>query len=251
MIAKNLGYESIADDVSQTVAPFVENPHLRLGDADSGHGVIFGELEGHGMVAVKPHPKLQRAVQESHYLEVATERGLDAIEPVTVASGGLAHYLVTKHRPGLRHMGQMDWKAEANSSTLPTILEPALELAARIIADRHDRRLVNLDSQVRNIVINFENGPVFVDAEKVLVDQRQDVQTLHGNKDVKALGTSVLHRGLLGEKSASYRTSYLTEHVLEPYFEAVDPELFDEPVDLRTIKVQQQWTEFLQRGKTH
>ncbi len=249
MITRQLGYENIAHDVSMSVAPFEENPNLRLGDADSGHGVIFGTLEGIGEVAVKPHPKRQRALQESRNLEVANERGLNAVEPIVVAVGGVSNYLITRYRPGLSHLGQTDWAIEAGEPQIQSVLEPALDLAANVIAARHNVGIVNLDSQVRNIVSDQEGADVFVDAEKALVDQRPDVKTLHGNKDVVALGTSVLHRGLMSDSTPSYRVGFLRETVIEPYLEQVNPDLFVELPEVRSDVVQQRWNLFLQRSK--
>jgi len=235
---ERLSPHAITADLTTAVANFVPNPNLRLGDTDSTHGVIFGDLDGYGEVAVKPHQKIQRAWREQKTLETAAERGIHAIKPLMVADGELSSYLVTQRLPGLYHLGQTDWAVSAESRSLKSVVEPALEVAARSIAARHQRGLVKLDCTVKNIVLESYGADVLADAEAVLVDVPSEHRSKHGNQDLRNLGCSALHRGLLSEKPPEYRIGFLTENFLEPYFAQVDPSQFPQPVEDRTLAVQ-------------
>lgn len=239
-----LSPHEVTTDVSCTVANFSPNLNLRLGDADSNHGVVFGNLDGYGDVAVKPHFKSQRAQRELETLGIAVDRGLDAVDPIMVAEGELSSYLITRHRPGLSHLGQTDWAVSAESPAIGSIIEPALEIAAVSIARRHNRRLVKLDSQVKNIVVDETGMPVHVDAEATLVDVPIEGQTRHGNYDLRNLGCSALYRGLLAEKSPAYRAGFVVESFVDPYLEEADEGLFVDPPDVRRQTLYDTYADF-------
>src|SRR5579862_2421436 len=133
MIIRNVEVtpEQIQQDVRQNIGYFTEEPNLRMGEADSAHGVVFGTLAEEGDVALKPFANLANAAHEQRNLERVTLMGLEALEPVRVAAGGLAAYLITRRLPGLRHLGQVNWAATvAQRKHLETVVNPALEQAA-------------------------------------------------------------------------------------------------------------------------
>jgi hypothetical protein len=182
-------------------------------------------------------------------LERAAEVGIDAVDPIMVAAGGLSSYLVTRYKSGLTHLGQTDWAIEDGSPDLRSIAEPALAYGAHVIADRHSHGVVNLDSQVRNIVSDVQGNPVFVDAEKAVFHQSPPIQAQLADKDVTTLGTSVLHRGLLNDKTSTYRVGYLTDKLLAPYFDQVKADTFVTAPPERTVSVQTHWDSFIQHAK--
>ena len=216
----------ITADVTCTVANFTPNVYMQLGDTDSNHGVMFGNLDGYGDVAVKPHAKVQRARREAETLEIAIERGVLAVEPIMVAEGDLSNYLITKRKPDLHHLGQNDWAVLADSPTLVSVIEPALAVAAMSIATRHKHGLYKLDSQVKNIVVDKCCNPVHVDSEATLVNVPLEMRAKHGNLDLRNLGCSALYRGLLADQPQAERIEFLSKKLLDPYFDQINPDLF-------------------------
>ncbi len=87
-----LAPDQVVTDVRRRVGHFTQDPYFRLGNADSVHGVVFGELSNLGAVAIKPFGKngLGRAKGEQRNLLRVAEAGFEALEPLTVAKGGLA-----------------------------------------------------------------------------------------------------------------------------------------------------------------
>ncbi len=239
--------EDIVKDIRHNVGHFVENPYLRLGDADSAHGVIFGELDSLGEVAVKPHSKPPRPRAEFRNLERAAARGVDAVVPLQVADGQIAHYLFTQRRPGLSHLGQVNWGVGIAAPELRSVVAPTLNLGASTIADMHNVGITNLDSQAKNIVFDTDGNHVLADGERISFDEPYGTRTIHANHDVQVLGYSVLHRGLLADRSPTYRAGFLTDEIAEPYLGRVDGELFPDPLEVRREDIKDKWIGFIQK----
>jgi len=222
MIVRGSGVtaEQVVKDVSANISYFVPDPHLRLGDADSAHGVLFGQLAGYGEVAIKPHKLLARAEEEGHKLERVAEMGFDAVTPIHVAEGGLAAYLVMLRRAGLRHLGQVDWEVHiADHQRLQGIIIPTLGSAAEALASWRSAGIFHGDSQAKNMAYGSDGNSVYVDAEKTQFNPAEAVaQSMH-IKDLILLGQSIMRRGLLNDRSPEFRLNFLVSHLLDPYLE--------------------------------
>src|SRR4051812_37278596 len=106
----NVGADVLVNDFRHAAGHFDLHPHWQLGESDSAHGVMFGMANAYdGAVAVKPFKNHSKPYVESTNLRKVAELGIDALEPLDVVRGGLASYLVTRRREGLRHLGQIDW----------------------------------------------------------------------------------------------------------------------------------------------
>lgn len=240
--------DPIIYDINDNIGRFYPNPFLVLGDHDSGHGVRMGELEGVGVVAIKPHANHDRARREEWILSTAQERGFETIEPITVVDGGLKSYLITERREGLTHLGQLDWSATVASPSLSSTLTPALNAAGQEIADRHNAGFTSMDTQVKNLVVDATGTHVLVDAEKIIIDEPAKHWARHADRDVSLVGLSALSRGLLHDRSASYRVGYLDAQVLEPYLEGLVPGDVVDASDERRDSIKSSWQQGIDYG---
>jgi|GEM_PF-4053435 len=221
--------EGYVNDIRASVGYFEPDPYLVLGESDSMHGVMFGVMPELGQVAIKPFQRLGKAQAEEHNLRNVAERGFDALEPITVASGGLASYLITERRKGLRHLGQMDWSTDVASKRLSNVLVPALGVAAQTAADWHSAKITHGDMQIKNMAYDVHGNSVYIDAEKTAIGTSLPSHlTQLAHKDLGMLTSSVLHssRGFLHDKSPSYRVGVVTESFIDPYLDAAKPEQF-------------------------
>src|SRR5262249_23919129 len=157
----------VVEDIRRNVGYFTPDPHLRLGDADSAHGVLFGEMHGEGDVAVKPHASETRAHAERLALEKVASMGFETLNPMRVATGGLAAYLITARRSGIRHLAQMNWNVNvAQRDELESMIIPTLSRAASAMAQWHSAGIFHGDPQAKNVAFGPDGVPIFVDAEK-------------------------------------------------------------------------------------
>lgn len=238
-------------DVQRTVGYFEPSPHLRIGDADSAHQVLFGTMPGMGgPVVVKPFSKPGKAQVESRNLIGVHERGFEALEPLAVAGGSLATYLITRQRPGLTHLGQVNWSANIASPHLKRVITPTLGLAGHTAATWHNAGITHGDLQVKNMVYDPNGTSVYVDAEKTQLKSGSAQLTHVASKDLGLLGLSVLSRGLLDDRSVQYRAGYLNEALLDPYFDVAKPQIFTVPEDQRRADLQAHWVGKMQSGYT-
>lgn len=242
--------EDVVKDVQQHVGYFVPDPHLALGDTDSAHGVLFGELAGAGPVAVKPHQKLGRAELERNNLEQVMRVGFDSLEPLQVAAGSLAAYLVTRRRGGIRHLGQMNWEVndvlsrdELNRVVIPTLGNVAVTLAAW-----HGSGVFHGDAQAKNMAYDAQGNAIYIDAEKTQFHPNQEMSAKLANKDVALFGLSTLARGLLRDRSPSYRSGFLRAHLLGPYTESMKNKAHRVDTDQVASLVQARWEEATKHG---
>ena len=135
-------------DINKNIGYFKENIYRTLGNSDSGHGVMFGDLEPHGQVAIKPFPLITRAFHEKEVLdEIISYPNLDAINPIKVATTGIYVYLVTIYRQGLRHYGQLPWNQDITSRKLKKVISPVLEDIAQITSNLHLSGITHGDMQ--------------------------------------------------------------------------------------------------------
>ena len=211
----------VVQDLQRSTGYFEENSFLRLGDADSAHGVLFGNFHDKELVAVKPFRKQARAEREADNLHRIQRLGFTALEPKQVIVGDLRTYLITDYRKDIRHMGQMSWNASIASPNLKDIITPAVEQASRTLAAWHSAQLYNGDAQVKNLAFDRQGESVYIDAERAQFNPPAGEDMIMGSKDLEMFGLTALARGLLADRSASFRAGYLNEHLLDPYFDVV------------------------------
>lgn len=240
--------QDIVDDIKPHVGDFVEVEGEALGNQDSAHNVRFGESSELGPIAVKPFGKYQRAWREAWALDAVAQKGILAIEPLKVAQGALAAYLITRHVPDLRHLGQLDWKVEAGSSRLRTVIAPTLNEVASTLAGNHKRQVVHGDYQPKNAMRLPTGEQIYGDAEKTWVDPPVTEMTGLGNKDVALFGATALSWGLLQDSSPSYRAGYVNEELLDPYLRTANPEQFAMSPEERQQAIVNYWVEGMKRG---
>jgi hypothetical protein len=223
---KSLEHGPTVNDIRQTLGYFEPNPYLRMGEMDSGHGVLFGRIADIGEVAVKPFSKAPRAHAEKSSLEKVESLGFDALEPLAVATGGIATYLITQHRSNLRPLSHVDWEANIASPRLKRVIVPSLNQAAETAASWHNAGITHGDMQAKNMVYDRDGKSVFVDAEKTRISSSAAANTANAHKDLALLSQSALHGGLLQDRSARYRAGFVDEHFVTPYLELAKPEKF-------------------------
>ncbi len=216
------------EDISRNVGYFVENPYQRLGDADSGHGVLFGSLSPYGAVAIKPHETIGRAKHEQEVMDYAKSQGLDSLETLDLATQGAYIYLITRYRPELRHLGQFDWNENVTSKRLRKVITPTLHYAADFAGQIHSLGITHGDFQAKNIALTRDGNPVFSDVENGQIRLKGTELTEKGNRDLIRLGTSVLRRGLLYDRSISFRLGYLGDEFVDWAIEAEGRQSFPE-----------------------
>ncbi len=242
-VVSQLPAEKIVEDVNNSIGAFTSDKNKRLGNQDSAHGVIFGTMAEFGPVVVKPHAKAQRAKREASALEAVSAKGFIALEPLLVAKGGLATYLVTRQVPDLRHLGQLDWSVERGSPRLHALIAPTLNEVADTVGSYHEAEVVHGDYQPKNAMRLPGGAPVYGDAEKTSVNPPREIMTGLGNKDIALFGAVALHNGLLSEQSPQYRVGYLEDELLAPYLKAVDPERFAMSIEERERAIVEYWLE--------
>lgn len=244
--------EQLVTDLRRHVGHFTEDPYFRLGNADSVHGVLFGNLANLGAVAVKPFGTngLGRAKGEHDNLKRAAEAGFEALEPLAVAKGGLAAYLVTRRRNGLRHLGQINWGINIASPELNGIARPTLVTAASTLADWHNKGIFNGDAQAKNLAYDKKTGEsVYIDAERMHFNPSGSKSVDLGNKDLSLLGVSALWRGLLHDKSPSYRAGFLGDSLLDPYMDGITYPTHGTTAEDRQRVIQQEWVRGMERNQ--
>lgn len=239
----------IVNDVRATVGNFQLNPHLQLGDADSAHQVMFGQIDPFGHVAVKPFTKEGKARRESKLIEEISIRGFDTLEPLMVATGGLGAYLITSRQPDLRHLGQMDWAANIASPRLNTDLVPALYTAGDHIGRMHGRKIVHGDYQVKNAAVNNQGKPVVVDVERAQINQSEGLFEAGADNDHTLFGLSVMARGLLADRSPSFRAGFLADKFLSPSFDAEQSSGQEVDRAARIATIQARWVALIKVGR--
>jgi tRNA A-37 threonylcarbamoyl transferase component Bud32 len=207
-------------DIAHNVGYFEENHYLRLGDADSGHGVLFGNLHPYGAVAIKPHETVGRAMHEREVMVYAAEKGIDTLETLDIAAQGIYAYLITRYRPELRHLGQFDWNENVASRRLRKVVSPTLHFAANFAGQIHSKGMTHGDFQVKNVAITRDGEPVFSDVENGQIRLKGNELKEKGNRDLIRFSSSLLRRGLLYDRSIKYRLNYLGDEFVDPAIEA-------------------------------
>jgi hypothetical protein len=238
--------ELTVNDIRHNVGHFDLNEHMVLGNTDSAHEVIFGTMPILGEVAVKPFTREARAETESRNLMKAEKMGLETVEPLLVATGGLASYLVTRYKDDVTHLGMVDWHVDVANPDLHDVIDPTLATAAGTVAEWHTKGAAHGDLQVKNVTYTNTGRPIFLDAERATFHPAPDRFRLAADRDMQKLGKSALLRGLLYDKSASYRAGYLTDRLLIPYLDAVDPKKFDHSPEERQKVIADYWVYALQ-----
>lgn len=217
--------ELVVNDIRHNVGFFEPDHYARLGEADAAHVVLFGNMPDYeGEVAVKAFNKTGKAENEMSNLQVVAERGLEALEPLAVAEGGLATYLITRRYRGLRHLGQVAWHQDVASKELSSVIIPTMETAAQTLGLWHNKGVYHGDAQVKNVSYNRDGTPVFTDAEKTQFNSGKGTSVDFSERDVKKLGITMLSRGLLEERRKDYRTGFVAAYFLDPYFDTVLPD---------------------------
>lgn len=235
----------MAEDIRQNVGYFDMHESLSLGNSDSQHQVFFGRMPdlADDLIAVKPFTKVARAKGEFHALQTVAERDIDTIEPLSFAVGGVASYLFTRYRPGLTNLGTVDWRVDIANPRLQHELTPAIQASALAAAGWHDKGVGHGDYQLKNSIFTLNADPVFADAERTTFHKAPAEFTPAANKDIMKLGRSMLSRGLLYDKSPSYRTGFLNETLLGAYFDALRADRYDMSPEERKQAIEAYWTE--------
>lgn len=242
--------EALINDVRRAAGHFEPNPYRQLGEGDSAHGVMFGVMPEHGEVAVKPfYSGAVKARIEARNLVAVKERGFDALEPLQVVSGGLASYLITRHREGLENLGQVPWAASVASPHLRGVLAPALTTAGETAAQWHNAGVTHGDMQAKNMIFGSNGESVYADAEKTQLNSPAVTRTRLAHRDLTKLGHSVLDRGLLADRSPKYRAGFLTDALVDPYLDLVKPELFALDPQTRRAALEDWWVQAVQEGR--
>ena len=214
--------QAIVNDISGAVGDqFRPKPHQQIGDGDSAHQVLFGEFDFSGPVAVKPHSRESKAAHELRHLEAVAERGVETVEPLGLASGALATYLVTQRRDGLRHQGQIDWGVGIASRALGKIIIPTLRDTVEFVDHLNEHDVIHGDFQPKNVVFDIGSGvPVALDLERAAVDRSQSEHDRRLEDDLERYGGIVLGRGLLSDRTPQYRASWLRDQLVDPVYSA-------------------------------
>ncbi|MGH7234677.1 MAG: hypothetical protein ACREF7_04530 [Candidatus Saccharimonadales bacterium] len=207
-------------DIASTHGRFDENPYLALGDSDSGHGVMFGKLKPYGQVAIKPYETVGRARHELEVMDYASKLGLDTLEPLELSTQGRHVYLITRYRPDLRHLGQLDWNANVASRSLTRVIKPTLHFAADFAGQVHSLGITHGDYQPKNTARTREGGGVLADVENGQIRLKGNELVFKGNMDLIRFAVSVLRRGLLYDRRMSYRIKFLGDEFIVPALEA-------------------------------
>lgn len=241
--------EAMFYDVRAAAGNFQVNPYLQLGDADSAHMVMFGQLEPYGDVAVKPFTKEGKARRESKLIEDISARGFDTLEPLLVATGGLGSYLITRHQPDLRHLGQLDWAASIAAPRLKSELIPTLNTAGGHLGSLHGEKIVHGDYQIKNAAVNKHGKPVVVDVERAQINQAEGLFEAGADNDHTLFGLSVMARGLLNDRSPSFRAGFLTDNFLRPSFDAEQAKGQGVDRAARIADIQSRWVALIKVGR--
>lgn len=204
------------------------------GIAESGHGVVFGFAKRLGEIAVKPHGKYERADMERRRMLAVAALGIPTLEPLEVAAGNHASYLVTRQNPDLTDMSQHAWAASIGNRRTRRELIPALMQGGQDMARFHSVGVAHGDAHVGNMARD-EAGQVALDLERVSINEPPDKLAPKVTTDLHKLGASVLVRGFLAERSSGYRAGALGEHLLAPYMELVDNPALP-PIDVEAVQ---------------
>ncbi|HSX23736.1 MAG TPA: lipopolysaccharide kinase InaA family protein [Candidatus Saccharimonadales bacterium] len=241
--------EAVVNDIRHNVGHFVPDPHIQLGDTDSAHRLHMGMLEPYGQVAIKPFGREIKALHEKSMLQAVRERGFETFDPLAVASGSLGVYLITAYRPGLRHLGQVDWNVDIASPQLSRVIIPTLHTVGNFLAGLHRAEVTHGDFQVRNAVYDRLGKPVVVDLEKgqIQTNHSRDHRRKSKDADIQLFGQSVLDRGLLLDRSANYRARFLGEEFVTPAQEASSGTDSSEELERRKSEIQAKWMAGLRR----
>lgn len=215
----------IVQDIESNIGVFKLDESLRLGDADSAHQVMFGALDPHGIVAIKPFTKEGKALTELSAMNRIRDRGFETLDPILVATGSLATYLVTHRRQGLNHLGQVTWDVEDGSAQLNKVIVPKLHMAADVAGSLHGAGIEHGDFQAKNVVFDRSGAPVIVDLERAAIGRgRQDLIS-GSEKDMTKFSLSVLSKGLLHDRSPHYRARFLGEEFIAPSLERANAKI--------------------------
>ncbi|CAN5659737.1 hypothetical protein BH23PAT1_BH23PAT1_3140 [soil metagenome] len=209
----------VVNDITKYIGPFTPQESLRMGDSDSAHEVLFGALDPYGMVAIKPFTKEGKARGEVSAMNRIRERGFETFDPIMVATGSLAAYLVTYHREGLRNLGQVAWDVESGSHRLGTAIIPKLRMAADVSGRLHGAGVEHGDFQAKNVAFTRSGEPVIVDLERTLIGRAKPDLIAGSEKDMNKFSLSILARGLLYDRSPHYRAHFLGEEFIAPSIE--------------------------------
>jgi hypothetical protein len=210
----------IITDVRRSVGYFkLDERTLDGPEIPSAHGVLLGTLPNYGEVAVKPHSNIRKAEQESSNLLRATEKGLLAIEPLEVAVGGVATYLITRREPGLTDLRTAPWNVNVASRALRSQVIPTLHQAANALGGLHAAGVVHGDYTPRNAMFTADRLPIYGDAENSHINPTGDLAVRLASKDVTVFGKGVMTSGLLADRSPAYRADFLTSELVDPYLE--------------------------------
>jgi hypothetical protein len=252
----NIDMEARLHDIQSAVGTFHLHPGLGGGESDSGHEVVFGDLVGYGNVAVKPFVGKSgegRAWQEAGMLEEVARRGFETLDPVDVAKGSLATYLVTSRRPGLHHLGQLTWNDGITSRQLRTLIIPSLTAAADTIGSLSAAGINHGDFQPKNAVFDRSGAPVIVDLERSQRDHPPNEHSKRFDHDVWLFGEMAFYKGLLADRSPRYRADWMEEKFLAPAYAAASPGARggEETMNIRVEKIKDEWKQKIEKKELH
>lgn len=224
---------SLVTDFRRNVGHFV--PDNRVGrEVASVRSLLVGLTPDFGEVVIKPFSKSGRAKNEARQLIGASEKGLRAVEPLSVCEGGLATYLVTRRIHGLHNLANAGWNIDIASSRLPHVND-LLGRVATVASEMHGAGVTHGDFKPKNTMFD-EKGAVFADAERAHVDPSSVVATSLADSDIVGFGRNVMGKGLLYDKSPGYRAGHLAEMLVDPYLASLPTQRYGSP-DVRRASI--------------
>lgn len=241
----------LVNDVRSTIGHFTPNEHMGIGAMDSVHPLMFGLVPELGEVAIKPFlgDRHDQAINERNALTRAAALGLEALRPLVVTQGSLASYLVTRYRDDIHHLGMVDWHVDIASRRLHSVIKPTINRAASTAAEWHSKGVTHGDMGVKNVMYSTAGHSVFGDAERSQFHSKPDRHRLAADRDIQRLGKTMFYRGLLSDRSPTYRAGFLDDNLIGPYLEAVRGDRFDQSPDQRRAAITEYWVQVIRQNK--
>lgn len=209
-------------DAQSAVPDLVINPYESYASDRSKHGALIGNIANRAVV-VKPHENRARAQRELANMNELRKVGLPTVKPVGVFEGRNASYLITEKYEGLTALNGLRLRVAHNERRDREEVSTRVVRSAKAIAKLHANGITHGDFQAKNSFEGPEQEAVYLDLENTLIGSRGRGDIDRRAADVYMLGASLAYAGYLYNRSPSYRSGAITEMVIGPYADAVDP----------------------------
>lgn len=229
---------------------FEDDPTMRFGSSNSGHGVRFGKflLSCDELVEVAAKPFIsRRGVSKAQYEAKITETirgfGFDTLDPVEVVAGQVgnveAAVLLTHYRRGLVGGNTLSLDADPNTSIGRRVAQAAGKVAITT-ARLHSKSATHGDPQMKNFGFStadtstgYETMPLVFDLEKATLHAPKSSNRSHGFtcSNLENLTGGIRREWVRLSYSLGSRfygdgsLVYFHDTVIEPYMEELDPTL--------------------------